>query len=121
MLRKITHIIISLVLLVSTTGITIDKHYCGSRLVSVSIAGDSEPCCDTGDACCHDDVDTYKLAVDYTVSTVSIDFDQPAVDIPVRPLFYVSLPDGSLPDVEFTFFVPPSDYFISFDFLDSCS
>ena len=107
MLRKITHIILSLVLLLSTTGITIDKHYCGSRLVSVSIAGDSQSCCDPGDGCCHNDIDTFKLTVDYTVSTVSIDFDQTIVEIPVQPSFYISLLDGSLTDAEFTFFVPP--------------
>ena len=107
MLRTITHIILSLVLLVSTAGVTIDRHYCGTRLVSVSLTGDTQSCCEPGDGCCHNDIDTYKLEVDYTVSPFSIDFDQLAVEIPVQQFFNISLPDGSLTDTEFSFFVPP--------------
>ena len=82
-LRKSVHIFLSLVLLVLTAGLTIDKHYCGSQLVSVSLLGDIDPCCDADDGCCHDDTDTYKLAADYTVPFFIVEFDQIPVDMPI--------------------------------------
>ncbi len=74
MFKKISHIIIVLLLLVTTMGMTIDKHYCGTRLVSVSILNEVESCCDMGDDCCHNDTETFKLKVDYTHSQINTDF-----------------------------------------------
>ena len=107
MLRKISHIILSLILLVSTMGLTIEKHYCGTRLVSISILDEPDSCCDMTDGCCHNDTETYKLSVDYTVSQLNMDFNKAPVDIPALPFFYFSLPDGGSSDNEFTVFIPP--------------
>ena len=107
MLRKISHIILSLILLVSTMGLTIDKHYCGTRLVSVSILNDTDPCCDPGDGCCHDDSETYKLSVDYTLSQSDIDFNQAPIVLPALSFLYVPLFGGISSNAEFTVFIPP--------------
>jgi len=52
MLRKITHIVLALFLLVSTTGITLSLHYCGGELVSTSINKEAKTCCDGTGGCC---------------------------------------------------------------------
>jgi hypothetical protein len=105
--KKISHIIISLVLLVSTMGLTIDKHYCGDRLVSVSIFDEPDSCCDMTGDCCHDDSETYKLSVDYTLSHLNIDFDQAPIVLPALSSFYISFFDVVSSDAKSTVFIPP--------------
>ena len=107
MLRKISHIFLSLLILVTTMGLTIDKHYCGTRLVSVSIFSETESCCDMTSNCCHDDTDTYKLDVDYTLSQLNIDFVQTPFEIPGLSFYYLSLFDRRSLDAEFASFIPP--------------
>ncbi len=107
MLRKISHIIIALLLLVTTMGLTIDKHYCGTRLVSVSILNEADSCCDMTNDCCHDDTDTYKLDVDYILSLLNIDFNQAAIELPALSFCYLSLFEGNSSDAGFSLFIPP--------------
>lgn len=72
MLEKISHTILSLVLLVSTIGMAVSKHYCGESLVSVSVFsnGDLDSCCDM-DNCCHSDTQVFQVKEDFSVPTVS--------------------------------------------------
>jgi hypothetical protein len=107
MFRTISHIILSLILLISTMGLTIDKHYCGTRLVSVSIFDEPESCCDMTGGCCHNDTETYKLSADYTVSQLNVDFTQAPLKIPALEFFYVSLLDGRSSDIGSSVFIPP--------------
>ena len=53
----------SFVLLLTTTGITITEHYCGSRLVSVNLFSEPDKCCDNSD-CCHNETIIVKLDTD---------------------------------------------------------
>jgi len=71
MKRKIAHILFMLVLMVSTTGYTLTKHYCGNDLVDVSITGNVDRCCDMEGGCCHDESQTFQLQVDYTSPIVT--------------------------------------------------
>ena len=80
MLRKISHIVLALFLLVSTTGVTISMHYCGGKYVSTSINKEAKSCCDGSGGCCenksfHFEVkDDYVNAVQFeTTKIVSID------------------------------------------------
>ena len=109
MLRKISHIILSVLLLVTTMGLTIDKHYCGSRLVSVSIVNDTDTCCDQDDGCCKDVTDTYKLSADYTFSQANINFNLVPTILPVLSFFYISSLAIEPSDIEFSWFVPPRE------------
>ncbi len=68
MIRIVSHIIFSLLLLVSTTGLAISKHYCTGELVSISIFNEAESCCDSGD-CCKNETELIQLDVDYSVSS----------------------------------------------------
>src|SRR5690606_1502853 len=48
-MRKSLHIFLAFLLLFSTTGVAISKHYCGEILQSVSINGETKSCCDSQD------------------------------------------------------------------------
>lgn len=91
MFRKIAHIISAFILLVSTMGLTVSKHYCCSRLVEVSINMEAKKCCDavgTSD-CCHDETMHYQLDDEFTsydhspsieVAELAIAFDSSLID-----------------------------------------
>jgi len=67
MLKTFSHIILSLILLVSTMGMAVSKHYCGGELVSVSLNENSsdDSCCDM-DNCCHNETQVYKVKEDFS-------------------------------------------------------
>ena len=66
MFRKTAHIILVLLLLTTTIGFSVSKHYCGSRLVEVSINSEAEPCCDNmgNSNCCHNETEYFQLEED---------------------------------------------------------
>ena len=56
MIRKVIHIVVTLLILVSTTGFTINMHYCHSQLVDLALFAPAKSCCDrTGDTPCQGD------------------------------------------------------------------
>lgn len=69
MLKRISNILIALLLLTATTGLTIDRHYCGNRLVSVSL-GKSPDCCKTP-GCCHHHIRHIKVIDSFQASEFS--------------------------------------------------
>ncbi len=52
MLRKISHIIVTLLLITTTTGATFSMHYCGGELISASVNKEVKTCCDGTGECC---------------------------------------------------------------------
>jgi len=66
MRRKILHISIVIILTIATTGISISKHFCGDRLVEVSVNEKSSPCCGTESNCCQTETDFFQLEDDFT-------------------------------------------------------
>lgn len=70
MVKKFSHIILSLLLLVSTIGLTISKHYCGNSFVSTSLFTEGESCCEM-DGCCHNETDFYQVDEDFSITTFS--------------------------------------------------
>lgn len=67
MYRTIAHTVLALFLLVATTGITINMHYCGGNLVSTSINTEAKSCCDDY-GCCENKNLHYELENDYVAS-----------------------------------------------------
>lgn len=65
MTKKAIHIILSILLLISTTGITISKHYSGGNLFSIAFWADAEKCCEIPCDCCSDEVSFFYLDTDY--------------------------------------------------------
>ncbi|MEA2042679.1 MAG: hypothetical protein U9N85_09030 [Bacteroidota bacterium] len=84
MFQKITNIIIPFILLISTTGVSLSKHYSGGELYSISLVGEAESCCTVPCDCCSDESDFYKLVVDYLMSA-----SQDTPDINILNLFEV--------------------------------
>ena len=52
MIRKITHIIFAILLLVTSAGFTLSKHYCHNQLREVVIDKEAESCCGMEEGCC---------------------------------------------------------------------
>ena len=70
MLKKIYHIFIALLLLVTTTGIGISKHYCGDFWVSTSLFSEAETCCDD-ENCCHTENAFFQADEDFSAPQTS--------------------------------------------------
>ena len=69
MLRTVINILLVTLLLISTTGVAVSKHYCDSDLISVELSGD-HPCCDV-EACCETDTEFHQVKNDFLVSALS--------------------------------------------------
>jgi hypothetical protein len=70
MFKKISHIVFSVLLLVSTMGMIISKHYCGGSLISTSVFNEAESCCGESD-CCSNETDFYQVDEDYSLVAYS--------------------------------------------------
>lgn len=68
MLRKITHIVLALFLMVATTGVTFSMHYCGGELVSITINKKAKTCCDGSGGCCENKTLHFEVEDDYITS-----------------------------------------------------
>lgn len=65
MLKKVGHIMLSALLLITTMGMVVSKHYCQGNLYSVSIDGLNNDKCDMGN-CCHDETHFFKVQEDFS-------------------------------------------------------
>jgi len=72
MLKKISHIVFSFLVVSTTMGLTVSSHYCGDVLQEVSIVDIPDACCDDPD-CCHDESETY--VIDDSFSIISFDYE----------------------------------------------
>ena len=61
MLKRIAHISLIMLLLLSTSGITVYKHYCGNTLMGSSIVLKPKGCCKPQCKCCHDETKYLKI------------------------------------------------------------
>ncbi len=93
MVRKMINIIAVFILLVTTTGITISKHYCGDLLISVALDGKAKSCCEPGCNCCHNEHVTIHLNDDFVGSQFCLKCYTPGSDF-----LFVVLPE-CLPDL----------------------
>ncbi|MCT4602115.1 MAG: hypothetical protein N4A59_04290 [Marinifilum sp.] len=67
-LKKLGHIILVLLLLISTAGVSINKHYSGGELFSTAIFVKAEPCCEIPCGCCDESSELIKVEADYLAS-----------------------------------------------------
>jgi hypothetical protein len=65
MFKKSIHIIFILLWTITTTGFTISRHYCGDRLISVSIDDSAESCCGPESGCCHNENEHIQVKDDF--------------------------------------------------------
>lgn len=69
MLKKILHIVFATLLLVTTMGLMVSKHYCGGQLVSVSLFHKADSCCGD-DGCCKNENQFFQVKDDFSAPTV---------------------------------------------------
>jgi|APIni6443716594_1056825.scaffolds.fasta_scaffold2923003_1 hypothetical protein len=69
MLRRFSHIILSVILLTATMGMAVSKHFCSGTFVSLKLFGESKSCCGDSD-CCHNENHFYKLQDDISAAQV---------------------------------------------------
>jgi len=106
MLKKISHIILAFVVLITTMGMTVSAHYCGGELKSVQVINESDPCC--GDSCgsCHNEIIKMEVEDDFTIQIINLDFTQ---DFSFLPAFIQLLivPTFTEEIVQVTYHKPP--------------
>ena len=64
------HIILSLLLLIPTTGMVVSENYCREKLVSVSVFAEADACCDM-ENCCRNETKVFQLKVDFSAPVIS--------------------------------------------------
>lgn len=74
MLKKAIHISVVLLLLISTMGVTIYKHYCSGTLISKSIGLPAKKCCNDNCKDCRNESKTFKITTDYDANSNSLNF-----------------------------------------------
>ncbi len=72
-LRRIGHIVIVCLLVISTSGITINRHFCGTSLVKTTIGNHPPDCCGKPCKCCHDESISLKITDHFQLSRVNFD------------------------------------------------
>lgn len=71
-LRHIVSVLLAIVVLFSTAGFTVSKHYCGNELVSLKVNSATKDCCDGKmDNCCHNEKDYFQLKQDFVKAEIS--------------------------------------------------
>ena len=72
MIKFILNIVLTFVLIAGTTGVSINKHFCGNHLVSSSIGYEDEDCC--GNKCenCFDVTKIYQIDDDFITKTFEL-------------------------------------------------
>ncbi len=75
MFKNVLNIIVVTLLLISTTGFTISKHYCGTHLVSVKINNEAKSCCGLNDNCCHNESKLLQVDNDYSFNIQNIEIE----------------------------------------------
>jgi hypothetical protein len=65
MLKKVTYIFISILLLTTTMGFSVSRHYCNNKIVEIKIDKVADTCCDD-DTCCSTETIVVQLQEDAT-------------------------------------------------------
>ncbi len=81
MTRKLINILLTLLILIATIGVSVSKHYCAGDLVEVAINSHTNGCSDSGMPmdCCTDDTQLYAIDDDYQLNLQTFHFQAPTV------------------------------------------
>lgn len=107
-LGKILHLFVASILLFSTIGVVINKHYSGGELFSTALFVEAESCC--ASSCCHEkpvsgcseEADYYRLVADYIVPENSENnfLDDSFFTLPIGYICFVNVDLYANPVVE---------------------
>lgn len=70
--KKFGHIILVVLLLISTAGVTVNKHYSSGELFSTAFFVEAESCCEIPCDCCDESSEIFKLDADYLASAYEL-------------------------------------------------
>ncbi len=71
-MRRIFSIGLAFLLLISTVGVTINKHYSGGELYSVALFVHADSCCEVDCNCCHDESETHQVKDEFITSSFDL-------------------------------------------------
>lgn len=83
MFRNTTSLFLIVLLLATTTGYTISKHYCGDNFIKTSLIVEAETCCGnkgTSD-CCHNENEYLQMEEDFVIPFIIEELPTAALDI----------------------------------------
>ncbi|MEN7549569.1 hypothetical protein AAG747_16720 [Rapidithrix thailandica] len=110
MSKKLIHITLTLLVLIGTVGLPIQKHFCGELLQEVGLLPQSSSCCDMEDMdsdCCHNQVETLQID-DYHKVKFDLYFANVLCVLPsIRPFLVDLLPIESFENTDWVFYDPP--------------
>jgi hypothetical protein len=112
MLRKVTHILIAITLILATAGVSVSRHYCGGSLISVSVYHHAKSCCDANCHSCHNETNVYQLTDKFNFEASDFNFQSHATD---AGYLQAVLPTSVLPQTV-TLSVNTSFYTAAFSF-----
>ena len=72
-IKRLRHIIMILLLLISTAGVSINKHYSGGELFSTALFIEAEGCCETPCGCCDESNEFVQVKADYLSSVFQLE------------------------------------------------
>lgn len=114
MLKRISHIAISILLLVATTGLTISSHYCGELMRAMENQSATSSCCDKDSECCDHEANTLRIDSEFESSKIGPDFNQYATIVPRSTLVAVEKHSvGGNLTIHFEGPIPPTQEFLS--------
>jgi hypothetical protein len=61
---------------ITTTGFTISEHYCGNKLISVTINAHAKSCCDNNTcSCCHNKTEHFQIKDVFVSAIILLDLN----------------------------------------------
>tara|TARA_R110000868_G_scaffold207257_7_gene456223 strand:+ start:106 stop:489 length:384 start_codon:yes stop_codon:yes gene_type:complete len=113
-MKRFSHIFVSALLLFSTVGISVNKHYCDEVLKNIAINITPEHCCgdeEMPSGCCHNESEQYSIDDELQLQRYNLNFEAVAV---AKVIDYHQLLMGTYSDefdnqnFSFAFKSPPS-------------
>lgn len=83
-------------ILMSTIGMSVSKHFCGEYLMQKSIIVQVDPCCDSEqmpEGCCHDELDNYSVEDDFQLTEITYNQEL----IPINSYIFTNILQLSTP------------------------
>lgn len=89
-MKRAGNIMMILLLLIATGGLSITRHYCGRSIISVSLFSTPKPCCGSDCDKCHNESSFNKVTDNFTVSNNDVGTSV-IISNPVQNIFIIEI------------------------------
>ena len=79
-MRKLIHVFVAVLWLLTTTGFSVTKHYCGGKYVKSSINSTPKSCCENS-SCCHNESEVFQLHENTLFQASNTVVESPSIDL----------------------------------------